>query len=248
MKRSPWLPFGTGDDASVRLLSLPHAGASAAAYRAWGSGLAPWIAVCPLQPPGRGKRRGEAPFTSASQLVKSLTDEITANVREPFALFGHSTGALCAFEAARELRRVRGPQPLHLFVSGRRAPQIPMDRHNLEAMDLPELAAFLRRLGGTPEEILADQAMLSSLRMIITADFQVNELYEYVDGPPLETPITAFAGTHDLSAAPALMAPWQEQTTGRFALHQLDGGHFAAFDRRGQVHSLIVQGLAQSPD
>lgn len=246
MMRSSWLPFGVRKDAAVRLLCLPHAGAGAATYRAWSSGLESWIGVCPLEPPGRGKRRGEPPFTSARQLVESLVEEITANVDEPFAIFGHSTGALCAYETVRELRRVDGPQPVHLFVSGRRAPQIPMERHDVRAMDLRELAGFLRRLGGTPEEVLADQAILGLLRTALAADFDVNELYEYVDGPLLDAPITAFAGTGDVGADPALMAPWERHTTGRFALRELDGGHFCAFEHSGQVHSLLTQDLARS--
>jgi medium-chain acyl-[acyl-carrier-protein] hydrolase len=126
--RSPWFPFGTGDGAPVRLLCLPHAGAGAGVYRAWSRGLPAWITTCPVQPPGREKRRSETPMTSAQELARQLAPVIIKTVRPPYAIFGHSTGALCAFEVSREIRRLDGPLPVHLFVAGRRAPGIPMVR------------------------------------------------------------------------------------------------------------------------
>src|SRR5690242_5337568 len=114
---SPWFPFGTGADAPVRLLCLPHAGAGAGSYRAWSRRLPEWIAACPVQPPGRQKRRAEPPVTSASELRRRLAPEIIELVRPPYALFGHSTGALSAFEVSREIRRLGGALPVHLFVA-----------------------------------------------------------------------------------------------------------------------------------
>src|SRR6185369_12954179 len=119
MMDSPWLTLGRHPDADLRLLCLPHAGAGAATFKAWGTTLDPRIRVCPVQPPGREKRRREPPFTNVRPLVRELAAAIAAVVTGPYALFGHSTGALCAFETVRELRATGGPPPVHLFVSGR---------------------------------------------------------------------------------------------------------------------------------
>src|SRR5580658_3914140 len=153
--RSDWLPFGTSPDAAVRLLCVPHAGAGATVYRAWASGLARWIGVCPVQPPGREKRRHEQPLDAVGPLVELLARDVAALISPPYAVFGHSTGALCAFELIRELRRIGAPEPVHLFVAGRRAPQLPMQRTHLSDLSIEDLALALRRLGGTPEEVLA---------------------------------------------------------------------------------------------
>lgn len=241
--KCPWLPAGADPEADIRLLCLPHAGAGAAVYRAWGSGLPSHIAVCPVQPPGREKRRGEPPLVTVEAVVSPLAREIVSEVRPPYALFGHSTGALCAFELVRELRRLGARQPVHLFVSGRRAPQIPMERTNLSGMSVGELADVLRGLGGTPQEILQNRELLVLMQPLLAADFSVNEAYSYRPEPPVEIPITVFAATEDVGADVEQLAPWEEQTCAEFRMHTLAGGHFAVFDRAPEVHRLISAAL-----
>ncbi|MCZ4603611.1 thioesterase domain-containing protein [Streptomyces sp. Lzd4kr] len=241
---NPWLPYGTRPEAGTRLLCLPHAGAGAATYRSWGQGLPPEIAACPVQPPGRERRYGEEPFASVEPLAKELAGVIADSVRAPYAVFGHSTGALCAFETLRELRRIDGPMPVHLFVSGRCAPQTPLTRHDLASMDLVELADLLRQLGGTPEEVLAEPDLLALLQPLLVADFSVNQGYAYTVEPSLDVPITAFAGIDDRGADVALTEPWAIHTAQQFALHALPGGHFAIFESAVTVHSHIAAALA----
>ncbi len=242
--KSKWLPFGGNQDAAIRLLCLPHAGAGATVYRTWASRLPRWIAPCPVQPPGREKRRSEQPFTAVRPLVESLAPEVAASVSPPYAIFGHSAGALCSFELVRELRRIGGPEPVHLFVAGRRAPQLPMDRTQLEGQGTEELAATLRDMGGTPEEILADHEVLEMIRPLLTADFCLNETYVYPPEPPLAIPITAFAATSDAGTEVSQLAAWDEQTSARFHLHTLAGGHFAIFDRAPEVLAVIADSLS----
>jgi medium-chain acyl-[acyl-carrier-protein] hydrolase len=229
--RSPWLPFGAKPTAGIRLLCLPHAGAGASFYRAWGTGLPGFVGVCPVQPPGRERRHQEQPLTSAAAISARLAPEVLAAVTVPYAIFGHSTGALCAFELAREIRRENGPDPAHLFVAGRQAPQLPMERTVIDGMSVAELAAELRRLGGTPEELLDDPDLLGRFQPLLAADFAVNEAYAYRPEPPLDIPITAFAATQDPLAGLTQMLAWDEHTTAEFRLHALNGGHFAVFDR-----------------
>ena len=242
--KNPWFPFGTGEDASVRLLCLPHAGAGAGVYRTWGRGLPATIAACPVQPPGRETRRSEQPLTSAVEIARQLAPEVLRTVRPPYAVFGHSTGAVCAFEVVREIRRLNGELPVHLFVAGRRAPSIPMFRTELAGLAADELATVLRRLGGTPEEILAEPVMLELIQPLLVADFHVNEMYDYRAEPPLPIPVTAFAGTRDHFADPDQVAGWQKETSGRYAQLVLDGDHFAIFESSPVVLGRIAADLA----
>jgi medium-chain acyl-[acyl-carrier-protein] hydrolase len=243
---NPWLPFGTYPDAECRLVCFPHAGAGASTFSVWGEGLPSSVRACPVQPPGRERRRRESPFTHVGPLADEIAREISASVDEPFALFGHSTGALCAFETARALRRVGGPQPIHLFVSGRPAPQIPIERHDLSVMTVAELTDILRELGGTPEELLANPDMMGFLQPLLAADFAVNEQYDYVPEAPLDIPVTTFVGVEDAGAGIADAAPWEEQTSSEFNVHQLAGGHFAVFDHAAEVHQRIAAVLLGS--
>lgn len=242
---NPWFPFGTRPDAPVRLLTLPHAGAGASVFRSWGRGLPEEIGVVPVQPPGRERRHGDAPFTRVGPLVEDLAPAITAEVRTPYAILGHSTGALCAFEVTRALLRGQGPLPVRLFVCGRPAPHFPSERSDLGRLSLPELAAFLRRLEGTPEAILNEPGLLEWMQPILVADFEVDGSYTFTPGDetPLRIPITAFAGRTDPVAAAEPMAAWEQHTTAGFRMHVLDGGHFAIFDHAATVHSGIADEL-----
>jgi medium-chain acyl-[acyl-carrier-protein] hydrolase len=239
-----WFPFGTRPEAPVRLLTLPHAGAGAGPFRGWGRGLPASIGVVPVEPPGRGRRGAEPPFTRVGPLAEELAGQISASVGSPYALFGHSTGALCAFEVIRELRRTGGPLPVHLFVSGRPAPQAPRTPSDLAGLSASELEDYLRELGGTPEVILSDHEILLRIQPVLAADFAVDECYTFEPDQPLDIAITAFAGRNDPDADGDLMADWKERTTAGFALHELDGGHFAIFDEAPRVHAEIADALS----
>ena len=201
------------------------------------------ITACPVQPPGREKRRSEPPMTSAEEIVRQLAPEIITTVRPPYAIFGHSMGALCAFEVSREIRRLNGPLPVRLIVAGRRAPSIPMARTEIARLPPDELVAVLRRLGGTPENILEDPEMLELLQPLLAADFQVNEMYNYHVEPRLPIPITAFASTRDHLARPDEVAGWQAETAVRYAQFVLEGSHFAIFEHAAAVLRQIAADL-----
>jgi medium-chain acyl-[acyl-carrier-protein] hydrolase len=245
--RSPWFPFGTQPDAPVRLLTLPHAGAGASVFRTWGRGLPEPIGVIPVQPPGRERRYGDPPFTRVGPLVRELATMITDEVAPPYAILGHSTGALCAFEVTRELSRRGNPQPVHLFVCGRPAPQFPRERSDLARLSVPELAGFLRELEGTPEAILNDLGLLARMQPTLAADFDVNECYTFTagDDTPLDVPITAFAGRTDPVAVTEPMAAWAQHTSASFRIHVLEGGHFAIFEHAPAVHAAIAERLRE---
>lgn len=238
---SPWLPFGVQNGAGLRLLCLPHAGAGASVYRAWGRGLPAEIAVCPVQPPGRERRYAETPLTSAREIAACLAPVIIESVRAPYALFGHSTGALVAFVLARQIRALGGPEPVLLFASGRGAPHVPLERTRLAGLSTAVLADVLGRLGGTPEEILRNEEMLAHLQPLLAADFTVNEGYVYEPEPPLAMPITVFAAMDDPRVGVPQAREWERQTSEEFRLHTLEGGHFAVFDHAADVHRLIAR-------
>jgi medium-chain acyl-[acyl-carrier-protein] hydrolase len=111
--------------ARLRLFCFPYAGGGASRFRLWPDFLPPEVEVCAIQYPGREARLGESPFTQLSPLVQTLASALRLYLNLPFVFFGHSLGALACFELARQLRRQGQPEPLHLFVSGRRAPQVP---------------------------------------------------------------------------------------------------------------------------
>src|SRR5579863_6861265 len=102
---------------SLRLFCLPYAGGDTYGFRSWQRHFPPYIDLCLVHLPGRGKRIDERMFTRLIPLVETIADIITHEPQLPYALFGHSMGALISFELARELRRRGFAAPRRLFLS-----------------------------------------------------------------------------------------------------------------------------------
>ena len=227
----------------LRLFCFPFAAGASANYRHWPRRLPPDIEVIAVELPGRGARIKDKPFLRMRPLIQALLEPILPLLDLNYAFFGHSMGALIAFELARELRHHGAPEPVHLFVSGRQAPQIP-DAHRV-TYNLPdtELIAHLQELNGTPPEVLAHAELMDMMLPIIRADFELVQTYEYTPGPPLRCPITAFGGLSDIDAQPPHLEPWKDQTTGRFQLRMLPGDHFFVRSSEGQLLEMLSRDL-----
>ena len=227
--------------ASLRLFCFPYAGGSALSFRNWPDLLPATIEVCPIELPGRGMRLKEAPFTQLAPLVEEIVQSLLPYLDKPFAFFGHSMGGLTSFEVARLLRRTYARNPAHLFVSGRRAPQIPDSDSPIHTLPDAEFLKELHRLNGTPEEVLANEELMQLLLPTLRADFAALETYTYQPESPLSRPITAFGGLQDPDVSCDMLEAWQEQTSATFSLQMFLGDHF--FIHTAQ--SLLLQSLTQ---
>ena len=230
------------DAASVRLFCFPYAGGGATLFRTWPDGLPPFVEVYAAQLPGRGPRLSEPAFTHLTPMVGALAEAIRPHLDKPFAFFGHSMGAMIGLELARLLRREHGPQPAHLFVSGRRAPQWPEDSRRTYDLPEDEFVEELRRLSGTPREVLEHPELMQLMIPLLRADFAVCQTYEYVPEPPLSCPITVFGGVEDETGHEQL-EPWREQTTSAFELRMFPGNHFFIHEAQPQVLQIVGQQL-----
>jgi medium-chain acyl-[acyl-carrier-protein] hydrolase len=237
-----WLPFPARPGSELHLFCLPHAGAGAATYRSWGQQLPRSITVCPVQPPGREHRFRERPYERLQPMVEDLAEAIIPVLTKPFALFGHSLGAIGAFELARVLRRYGGPQPVHLFLSARIAPDLRDHRPLLHIAPRDQLVAALQRFGGIPSAMVGSD-LLDAMLPLLRADLAANETYQYEEGPPLDMPITVFGGTQDTKARPDELKAWRAHTTGQFRLCLIPGGHFFVTEKRDLLIRHILEGL-----
>ncbi len=242
-----WIVYSKRNpSAQMRLFCVPYAGGGVPVYARWLEGLPPSVEVAIVQPPGRGARLTEAPFTQLLPLVEALAVAIKSHLEKPCALFGHSVGAVIAFELARTLHRGGGPFPIHLFVSGRVAPHLP-DR-NQPLRDLPD-AEFVRevnRLGGIPAEVMANSELMSLLLPTLRADIAVSETYAYAPDGALACPITALGGTDDGRVSGDRVDAWRYHTTAAFARHMIPGDHFFLNtpDGRLRVLEIVSRALA----
>ena len=172
---TPWLVCPRPNPrAALRLLCFPYAGGGAQIFRTWPAALPPDVELLAVELPGRGTRFSERPFEQLPPLIDALTDALGPALQAPFAIYGHSMGAVVGFSFARELRRRSLREPVHLFMSGRRAPQLPepTPMHQLPA---PQFLDRLRRLGGIPDALFQEPELMEVFLPILRADVAVAE-------------------------------------------------------------------------
>ncbi len=235
-------------DAPLRLFCFPHAGGAASAYFAWGAAL-DGVDVAAVQLPGREGRLAESPETDMATLLDRLAGALAATLDgRPFAFFGHSMGAVLAYETARGLRRRGLPEPVHLHVSGRRAPTLPVTEPPLHPLpDDAFIAELNRRFGGLPAAILAEPDLLALFLPTLRADITLLERHSFHADPPLALPITAYGGQDDRQTPPESLDGWAALTTGPFAARLLPGGHFFLHENRDAFLRVFAAALDRSP-
>jgi surfactin synthase thioesterase subunit/glycosyltransferase involved in cell wall biosynthesis len=217
-----WFP-GIESAPTPRLFCFPHAGGGAAAFQTLA--LERW-SMCPVRLPGRESRISEAPFERMTPLVEALASAIEPWLAQPFAFFGHSMGAVVAFELAGLLRARGLPLPAMLIASSARAPQYRRNHVPPPAPSEAQLIDELRRLDGIPVDVLGDPAILRAILPALRADATLYRGYVYVEGAPFALPIRAWGGASDPNITPAHLEAWAAQTTSSFAVRLFPGGHF----------------------
>ena len=226
----------------MRLFCFPYAGGGDSIFHLWQQSLSNTIEVCPVQLPGRAARIAEPPWTDMDQLLRALGRALTPYLDRPFALFGHSMGALIAFNLARHLRRECDAQPIHLFVSGRCSPQTMKEPVDFKLAELPKM---LRRYNGTPEEALEDPELMELVLPVLRADLALCRSYVYTSEPPFSSSITAFGGLQDYGVPRDCLEGWSEHTTGSFVVRMLPGDHFFLNTSRLPLLEAISKELGQ---
>ncbi|MET9641559.1 alpha/beta fold hydrolase [Streptomyces virginiae] len=223
--------------ARLRLYCFHHAGGSASEFARWHRYLPEDVDVCAVQLPGRGARVKERPHTRMRPLVEELAGQLETDL--PMVFFGHSFGALVAFELARALTEAGGPVPRHVFLSARPAPGLVTYRGRIH--DLPEeefLDVMDSRHGGVPAELREHPELRGMVLPYFRADYEVIETYRPAAAGPVPVPATVLGGTDDSIPLEQLEA-WREHLSGPFGLRMFPGDHFYLRPRRTAVLGLV---------
>ncbi|MCM2576046.1 thioesterase II family protein [Streptomyces meridianus] len=234
--------YHPGRGATARLVCFPHAGGAASFFHPLSARLAPGTEVVAVQYPGRQDRISEqAPtdLATIADLAYAALKKLLSQL--PTALFGHSMGALVAFEVARRME-ADGLSPLRLFASGRAAPSIPWTGRR--GRDDAEIVAELRELAGTDAALLADDELLQLILPAVRSDYAAVEGYRCSPGASVRCPVTALGGDDDPRALLTEVRAWQRHTEGGFDLKVFPGGHFYLVD---QVSALIAELRSRLP-
>lgn len=241
---SKWIIFPKNNaPVWMRLFCLPHAGGSASMFRAWSEELPPGIQVCPVQLPGRQARLTEPPYTSLPLLVTDLAQILLPYLDVPFALFGHSMGALISFELARQLRRQGAPEPSVLLVASCRPPHLRLVSEQIHKLSDADFMSAWRRFGGATTEFLQNPELRQLMLPTLRADVRLCETYVYKTEEPLGCPIWASAGLYEGYVSRYDLEAWRHQTHSEFKLELFPGNHFFLESARKPLLRAVSQQL-----
>jgi surfactin synthase thioesterase subunit len=235
---SPWLLCRRRNPAAqVKIYCFPHSGGSPGEYIRWADDL-PDAEVWGIQLPGRGSRTSDAAVTDVRQLVRALSESV--DFQEPFVFFGHSLGALLAFETARRLEAEGREVPRRLLLSAMWAPHLRPPRPDVAYQDDAELLAFVdRKYGTVPEDVRNDAHLAGLMASAYRADFQMLDAYRYESADPLGIPLTLFGGRDD--PVSGQLAGWREHTTYEPRMHLFPGGHFYLRERHQDFMAAVLR-------
>lgn len=237
----PWvLSLPAPATTRLKLFCFPHAGGGGSAFARWPSKLPRDVHVVPVQLPGRENRFSEPPPSSVSSLVLAVAANLPFG-DAPFVFFGHSMGALLAFEVARALRRAGRPLPRLLIASASAPPQGGYAHVMLHRSGGEDLVDQLRRYG-TPEAVVANRELLELFTPVIQGDSRLIGEYRYVPEPPLPVPLAVYRGEQDLTVTQPL-EPWGELTSARFFIRGFRGHHMYLHPGEAELYAALAEDL-----
>ncbi|MER5950475.1 alpha/beta fold hydrolase [Streptomyces sp. NPDC001904] len=231
---------GRTQPGGLRLFCFAYAGGGTSVFREWGTGLPDGVEAFAVQLPGREDRILDQPITDLNELLDDLVPALLPHLDRPFAFFGHSMGAIVSWELTRTLQRQQGLEPTRLMVSGCRAPQH-HESWSLSELDLSDdaLVNELRRLNGTPEELLQNPDFVSFILPTFRADLSLFASYVYRPGELLNCAVSAFGGNADPQVSEDHVKAWSELTTGPTEVEIFPGGHlFLNSERQNLLRSI----------
>lgn len=229
----------------LRLFCFPYAGGGAAVFRGWAELLPSAVEVIPIQLPGRENRLREPAITQIPLLVQTVAQQLAVYLDKPFVLWGHSMGALISFELARQFRRENKPAPIHLFLSGHKAPQVEETKPPIHGLPEAEFIEEIRLLNGTPEAVFQNKELMQLLIPILRADFTAVESYQYTHEAPLDCSMSVYGGLQDDTINQRDLMLWSKHTTQTFRLHMFPGDHFFLHDAQAALLQTVSHKLWQ---
>jgi surfactin synthase thioesterase subunit len=229
----------------MKLCCFSPAGSGASFFRPWKAAAAPDLEIVPFQLPGREDLFGQAPLLHIEHMAALWLRQTALPPFHPYAVFGHSMGAMVAFEALR-LQRKRGlPAPSLAVFSAHQAPHLELRAGKIAHLPSPDFLREVVALGGIRSEVLAHEELVDLILPALRADFAACENYRFVDEPPLAVPFLVLAGDSDPWVDPGGLAAWSAHTSAGCRVDTLPGNHFYFQGNPAPVIRLIRERLRE---
>ncbi|OZG26272.1 thioesterase [Williamsia sp. 1138] len=230
------------------LLIFPHAGSGASTYRTFSKQLGAIFDVAVLQYPGRQDRVREEPAQTLPELARGAFDEFVSsrwNRQVPVTVFGHSMGAIVAFEFVR-LAEAAGIDVRLLGVSAAVAPS-QVENLPPHPKEDQELLAHLSALNGTGGDVLASADLMRMALPVMKMDYRAFDAYSCPADVTVAAEIQAMGGAEDPFIKPRELYGWSAHTTGESGVSVFDGGHFYLDGNRDPIAELLAPQPPMTP-
>lgn len=233
-------------NARLRIFCFPHGGGGPQAYKDWAEKLPEDIEVYAINLPGRGNRRSEPFVRSMYHLTESIATALGPFLDKPYAFFGHSVGALVAYETASRIQSAGKLLPMRLYVSAHKAPHEAHEKYPMYTLPDAELIGKICELGLVPDDVLQDTELLDFILPPLKADFEISETYTYQSCPPLPFGITALGGRDDPLLNEVDLLAWESYSTEPLTTRTYSGDHFYTVSRQDELLRDITHELEEN--
>lgn len=224
----------------MNLICLPFAGGSSLSYASWGQ---PWpgeIDIVSLELPGRGKRSAELLLTDVRDAVSDYVAQILPfALGGDYALFGHSFGALLAYEVVLSLTSMGFPLPRHLFFSGSKPPHA-LQLGCLHRASDDEFVAYLSRYGVIDARVFTSPTARDYFLTILRADYRALETHDWAFNGAVACPATVITSTDDPATGNFDESGWRSYVDGELRFVSVGAaGHLYLAARKTQLLECI---------
>jgi len=208
------------------LICVPYAGGNGSTYASWADAFPGDVEVFTIELPGRSYRFTEPAYRNMENLVEDLMKVFPNLTDKPYVLIGHSLGSRVAFELMHRCQKAGVKGPEYFIASGSPAPHTNVDKKGVYKLPKEAFIEELRKLNGTPEEILENDELMSLAMPSIRADFELSETYTYIGSEKFDCPATVFYGDEDKDVPLQKIEAWGDLFTYPIFIHSIPGGHF----------------------
>ncbi len=230
----------------LKLICFPYAGGNSSTYMSWAKYLPENVELIIVQPPGRGSRIFEPIYSDMKSLISDLLWLIPEHLNTPYILLGHSLGSRIAFELMVQLNKLKFPLPLHFIASGSRAPHLASDKKRIFNLPDKEFISELKKLNGTPKDVLENNELMELLLPMLRADFKIAENYCYSGSEIFNCPISLLAGNDDIDITLSMLEGWVDHFTEIKNIYIVSGNHFFIDNNTEAVIQKINEVIQQS--
>ena len=240
---TPYLAAQPDRTARLRLFCFHHAGGSGSVFADWQAALGPGVSVQPVQLPGRERRVREPRITDMARLIPELDRHLDPHLDQPYAVYGHSMGALVAWHLVLHRREAGRRLPEALIVGACNPPHQPPLSAQTRGMSRDELVAWMQAMGGISDLVLRYPEWVDAAVGLLRDDLALCNSHPYAEQralppAPLPVPLFGFAGRDDAGVGPETMAGWRRYAAAG-DVYPVPGGHLFFRDSPAQFLSRL---------